>query len=340
VPGHALRACESEGRSRKDDHRDQPRCLPRRGGAHGRCSSDLDPQANATSGLGGARGGEIDVTTSSTAPRLPRCSTDGVREPRPCPVAPRPRPAPSVELAQRGRTVSRTSRSRSAVLATPTIRLPRLPAFARAVYGQRGSPPSDQCSRAVQAEYYALEGLSQLVKSVELVRARLNPRLRISGVLLTDGRRSSHGSCRWRLPTRCAGTRRPRVPHDDPAIGSTGEAPSHGPARDRIRRTLCWCGGRTVCARRTSWWSGVRRWRRPREHASAPEGWVAGSSFCRRQRRPAGARADPRRRDRAERSPAPPPLRADATAGLAESIRRQGLLQPVVVRPRRPAGTS
>jgi chromosome partitioning protein len=42
----------------------------------------------------------------------------------------------------------------------------------------------------MQAEYYALEGLSQLVKSVELVRARLNPRLSIGGVLLTmvDGR--------------------------------------------------------------------------------------------------------------------------------------------------------
>ena len=37
----------------------------------------------------------------------------------------------------------------------------------------------------VQAEYYALEGLSQLVKSLELVRARLNPQLQIGGVLLT-----------------------------------------------------------------------------------------------------------------------------------------------------------
>ena len=49
---------------------------------------------------------------------------------------------------------------------------------------------ADQVLVPVQAEYYALEGLSQLVKSVELVRERLNPRLRISGVLLTmvDGR--------------------------------------------------------------------------------------------------------------------------------------------------------
>jgi chromosome partitioning protein len=42
----------------------------------------------------------------------------------------------------------------------------------------------------VQAEYYALEGLAQLVESVDLIRVRLNPRLRIGGVLLTmvDGR--------------------------------------------------------------------------------------------------------------------------------------------------------
>ena len=37
----------------------------------------------------------------------------------------------------------------------------------------------------VQCEYYALEGLSQLVKSISLVQAGLNPRLSIEGVVLT-----------------------------------------------------------------------------------------------------------------------------------------------------------
>jgi chromosome partitioning protein len=37
----------------------------------------------------------------------------------------------------------------------------------------------------VQCEYYALEGLAQLLRSVELVRTRLNPRLGVTGVLLT-----------------------------------------------------------------------------------------------------------------------------------------------------------
>lgn len=42
----------------------------------------------------------------------------------------------------------------------------------------------------IQCEYYALEGLSQLLKNIELVRAHLNPELHVSTILLTmyDGR--------------------------------------------------------------------------------------------------------------------------------------------------------
>ncbi|MFH1686288.1 MAG: AAA family ATPase [bacterium] len=42
----------------------------------------------------------------------------------------------------------------------------------------------------IQCEYYALEGLSQLVNTIKLVREHLNPDLEIDGVLLTmfDGR--------------------------------------------------------------------------------------------------------------------------------------------------------
>jgi chromosome partitioning protein len=42
----------------------------------------------------------------------------------------------------------------------------------------------------VQTEYYALEGLAQLVQSINLIKARLNAGLSIAGVLLTmaDGR--------------------------------------------------------------------------------------------------------------------------------------------------------
>ena len=37
----------------------------------------------------------------------------------------------------------------------------------------------------MQCEYYALEGLSQLLSTIDLVRDNLNPRLRLAGVLLT-----------------------------------------------------------------------------------------------------------------------------------------------------------
>jgi chromosome partitioning protein len=42
----------------------------------------------------------------------------------------------------------------------------------------------------VQCEYYALEGLSQLVKTIDTVRGHVNPRLRIGAIVLTmyDGR--------------------------------------------------------------------------------------------------------------------------------------------------------
>ncbi len=48
-----------------------------------------------------------------------------------------------------------------------------------------GLAAAEQVIIPVQCEYYALEGLTQLFKLVELVRTSLNPHLRILGVLLT-----------------------------------------------------------------------------------------------------------------------------------------------------------
>ena len=44
---------------------------------------------------------------------------------------------------------------------------------------------ADRVVVPVQTEYYALEGLAQLVQSINLIKTRLNPRLAIAGVLLT-----------------------------------------------------------------------------------------------------------------------------------------------------------
>jgi chromosome partitioning protein len=49
---------------------------------------------------------------------------------------------------------------------------------------------ADEVFIPIQCEYYALEGLSQLLKHVELIRGHLNPTLHVSSILLTmyDGR--------------------------------------------------------------------------------------------------------------------------------------------------------
>jgi chromosome partitioning protein len=44
---------------------------------------------------------------------------------------------------------------------------------------------ADQVIIPIQCEYFALEGLSQLVKTVDMVRKSLNPDLRLCGILLT-----------------------------------------------------------------------------------------------------------------------------------------------------------
>jgi len=79
----------------------------------------------------------------------------------------------------------------------------------------------------IQTEYYALEGLSQLVNTIRMVREALNPRLEIDGVLLTmyDGR--------TRLSVQVAAEVRR---HLEDAVYDTvvprsirlSEAPSHG----------------------------------------------------------------------------------------------------------------
>jgi chromosome partitioning protein len=53
-----------------------------------------------------------------------------------------------------------------------------------------GLAAADEVLIPIQCEYYALEGVSQLMKNIQLVQRSLNPQLKIEGVLLTmyDGR--------------------------------------------------------------------------------------------------------------------------------------------------------
>ena len=53
-----------------------------------------------------------------------------------------------------------------------------------------GLASADEVLIPIQCEYYALEGVSQLIQNIHLVRQNLNPQLDIEGVILTmfDGR--------------------------------------------------------------------------------------------------------------------------------------------------------
>ncbi len=79
----------------------------------------------------------------------------------------------------------------------------------------------------LQCEYYALEGLTGLMETIELIRQRLNPRLEIEGLLLTmfDTRNSlSHQvahEVRSHFPTKTLNTVIPRNVR-------LSESPSHG----------------------------------------------------------------------------------------------------------------
>nr|WP_083259542.1 ParA family protein [Cellulosimicrobium cellulans] len=79
----------------------------------------------------------------------------------------------------------------------------------------------------IQCEYYALEGLSQLLKTIELIRAHLNPSLHVSTILLTmyDGRtnlaQQVASEVREHFPDQTLRTTVPRSVR-------ISEAPSHG----------------------------------------------------------------------------------------------------------------
>ncbi|HJP71530.1 MAG TPA: AAA family ATPase [Candidatus Limnocylindria bacterium] len=79
----------------------------------------------------------------------------------------------------------------------------------------------------IQTEYYALEGLSQLVNTIRRVREGLNPRLEIEGVLLTmyDGRTKLSAQVATEVRRHMNGTVYQTVV---PRSVRLSEAPSHG----------------------------------------------------------------------------------------------------------------
>jgi chromosome partitioning protein len=149
---------------------------------------DLDPQANATSGLGEQANGSSTYDLLDGAP-LAEVAHE-THFPNLYLVPSRP------ELAGAGGGLARRADGETFL---PTALAPARDSYE---YVFVDCPPSlgpltvnalaatDRVLVPVQCEYYALEGLAQLLHSIELVRSRLNPRLALAGMILTmvDGR--------------------------------------------------------------------------------------------------------------------------------------------------------
>ena len=147
---------------------------------------DLDPQGNASTGLGVAPParsltsyemilGEVELEQAIIATTIPRLSAV---------PASQDLAGAEFELAARERReflLSRAIRSRvrdyEEVLidCPPSLNLLTINALVAA----------DSVMVPLQCEFYALEGLSQLMRTIERVQRALNPRLELQGVVLT-----------------------------------------------------------------------------------------------------------------------------------------------------------
>jgi chromosome partitioning protein len=158
---------------------------------------DLDPQGNASTalGVGHQRGvpstydalvdGEPLVDLVSEVPDVPRLSV----VPATIDLA-----GAEIELVS---VVARENRLRKAISAHPQVGTADAVGEDRYDYLFVDCPPSlglltlnalvagDEMLIPIQAEYYALEGLGQLLETVDMVKAHLNPGLVVSTIVVT-----------------------------------------------------------------------------------------------------------------------------------------------------------
>lgn len=152
---------------------------------------DLDPQGNSTSGLGVDRSA-IEYSTYELL--IEDVSIEDVVEPtsvRDLFVVPA-----TIELAgaeiELVSMFSRETRLREALKpvgdAYDFMLIDCPPSLG--LLTVNGLAAADEVLIPIQCEYYALEGVSQLMKNIQLVQRNLNPQLEIEGVVLTmfDGR--------------------------------------------------------------------------------------------------------------------------------------------------------
>ncbi|WP_370460007.1 ParA family protein [Nostocoides sp. F2B08] len=194
---------------------------------------DLDPQGNASTALGVPHHSDVtsiyDVLVDGTSLSeiiQPCPDVDGLF----CAPATIDLAGSEIELVS---LVARETRLRRAITAYLADRDERID------YVLIDCPPSlglltvnafvaaDEVFIPIQCEYYALEGLSQLLKNIEMIRTHLNPTLHVSTILLTMY------DARTRLSAQVADEVRTHFGSETlqstvPRSVRVSEAPSHG----------------------------------------------------------------------------------------------------------------
>jgi len=143
---------------------------------------DLDPQANATSGLGMRANGTSSYDLLDGAPISELAKPTRFENLFLVPAKPELAGA-AVELSQHGDGERYLAQALEHVEGFDFVLLDCPPSLGPLTVNALAA--ADRVIVPVQTEYYALEGLAQLVQSINLIKTRLNPKLEIAGVLLT-----------------------------------------------------------------------------------------------------------------------------------------------------------
>src|SRR5207247_832945 len=143
---------------------------------------DLDPQANATSGLGMRANGSSSYDLLDGAPLRDLAKETAFPNLFLVPSKPELAGA-AVELAGREGSHTYLAESLAAADGFDFVLLDCPPSLGPLTVNALAA--ADRVVVPVQTEYYALEGLAQLMQSINMIRTRLNPKLAIAGVLLT-----------------------------------------------------------------------------------------------------------------------------------------------------------
>ncbi|HET7194688.1 MAG TPA: ParA family protein [Nocardioides sp.] len=163
---------------------------------------DLDPQGNASTALGVDHRRGVPSTYDAVVDSTPLAEVTV-----PCPDVPGLMVVPAtIDLAgaeiELVSVVARENRLARAIKGHPLVGTAAEAGDERFDYVFIDCPPSlglltlnalvagEEMMIPIQAEYYALEGLGQLLETVEMVRQHLNPRLQVSTIMVTmyDGR--------------------------------------------------------------------------------------------------------------------------------------------------------